>query len=175
MSLPHAIVIVRALATIPICLLVLAGTPVDDVAALVVFVIAALTDAVDGPIARSRGEVTTLGIAIDPLADKILVLGTLSALVARGLAPGWAVGVIGARELVAVFRRAGRVLPARADGKAKTAAQMVACGGLIAAASLRSEGLLLAADAILGLAVALTVLSGVRLIFRASQTRADAR
>src|SRR5207249_4485048 len=76
-----------------------------DLAALALFAIAATTDAVDGPLARARGEVTARGAAIDPLADKILVIGTLSALALRGLAPLWAVTVVVLREVAAVWAR----------------------------------------------------------------------
>jgi CDP-diacylglycerol---glycerol-3-phosphate 3-phosphatidyltransferase len=173
-SLPLAIVVARALATIPICLLLALHAPLADAAALILFAAAAVSDALDGHIARSRHEVTALGAAVDPLADKVLVIGTLTALALRGLAPVWMVVLIGAREAAAVAARAGRSLPASGDGKAKTILQMVACAALIGGAAYGSGALLLGANIVLGFALALTVLSGVRLMVRATQTRADA-
>src|SRR5439155_1664771 len=73
----------------------------DFSAALLVFLAAAATDAVDGPLARRLGGPTALGAALDPLADKVLVVGTLVALASLGIAPAWAVVLILARELVA--------------------------------------------------------------------------
>jgi CDP-diacylglycerol--glycerol-3-phosphate 3-phosphatidyltransferase len=160
--------------TIPICVLLAVRAPLADATALVVFAAAALSDALDGHIARSRHEVTALGAAADPLADKVLVVGTLAALAFRGLAPAWAVALIAAREVAAVGARTGRSLPASGDGKAKTSLQMLACAGLIAAAALTSDAILVGATIVLGLALALTVFSGVRLMVRATQTRADA-
>jgi CDP-diacylglycerol--glycerol-3-phosphate 3-phosphatidyltransferase len=173
-NLPLAIVVARGLATIPVCLLLAVRTPFADAAALVLFAAAAVSDALDGHLARSRHQVTSFGAAADPLADKVLVIGTLTALALRGLAPAWAVALIGLREAAAVAARAGRNLPATGDGKAKTIAQMVSCAGLIGAASYGSEALLVGANIALGFALALTVLSGVRLMVRATQTRAHA-
>ena len=119
---------------------------------------------------------TARGAAIDPLADKILVIGTLSALALRGLAPLWAVTVVVLREVAAVWARsrAERTLPATADGKLKTILQMMSTAGLIAAAALGGALWRTAAEALLDVTVALTVVSGVRLMLRATQTRADA-
>src|SRR5439155_1317443 len=109
----------------------------DVFAALLVFLAAAATDAVDGPLARRRGGPTALGAALDPLADKVLVVGTLVALALRGIAPAWAVVLILARELVAVELRArsSQVLGASFDGKVKTVLQVAASAALLARAA----------------------------------------
>ena len=65
---------------------------------IVLFLIAALTDIVDGQIARRRNQVSTLGKFLDPIADKLLVSAALIVLVERHLAPSWAVVVILGRE-----------------------------------------------------------------------------
>ena len=113
---------------------------------------------------------TPLGAAIDPLADKILIVGTLAALAVRGLVPLWATGIVLAREVVAleVRARATRPLPATVDGKAKTILQAAAVSALIASAAAPSAPLAIAANMLLLAAVALTVLSGVRLVRRAA-------
>ncbi len=171
MTLPNVLSAARALLVIPAIGLIAIG---DARLALFVFVMAAATDAVDGPLARRRG-VTAFGAALDPLADKILVVGTLTALALRGMAPAWAVVLILARELVAIEirARAPQTLAASADGKAKTVLQVAAIALLLATAAWPAAGLTTAANALLLAATALTVLSGVRLVLRARQTTAD--
>jgi CDP-diacylglycerol--glycerol-3-phosphate 3-phosphatidyltransferase len=171
MTLPNALTAARALLVIPVIGLIALG---DASLALLVFGAAAATDALDGPLARRRGT-TALGAALDPLADKILVVGTLAALALQGIAPAWAVVLIFARELVAIEVRARTLhaLSASPDGKAKTVLQVAAVGLLLAAAAWPAAGLATAANALLVAATALTVLSGVRLVLRAKQTTAD--
>jgi CDP-diacylglycerol--glycerol-3-phosphate 3-phosphatidyltransferase len=127
-SLADTLAIARALAVVPI---VWAIANDQHGLALTIFLAAAATDALDGWIARRRGT-TALGALIDPLADKVLVVGALIALSAIGV--GWPVTVVavatGARELlVAVARvrafRRGTALPADTLAKAKTVAQLV--------------------------------------------------
>ena len=172
MTIPNALTAARALLVIPVIGLIAGG---DPSLALLVFLGAAATDALDGPLARRRGGSTALGAALDPLADKILVVGTLAALVVRGVAPAWAVVLIFARELVAIEVRARAHDPVGAtfDGKAKTVLQVTSIALLLAAAAWPAAGLTTAANAVLVAATALTVLSGVRLVLRAKQTTAD--
>jgi CDP-diacylglycerol--glycerol-3-phosphate 3-phosphatidyltransferase len=99
--------------------------------AFFIFVVASLTDWLDGAIARSRNLVTDLGKLLDPLADKVLVLGALVALVERGVAPMWMVVVIMAREfLISGLRQIAaskqKILAAERIGKHKTISQIVA-------------------------------------------------
>ena len=72
--------------------------PYGSIIATVVFIIASLTDQLDGHIARSRNQITNFGKFMDPLADKLLVTAALVSLVELNLVPGWAVVVILARE-----------------------------------------------------------------------------
>jgi CDP-diacylglycerol--glycerol-3-phosphate 3-phosphatidyltransferase len=172
-TIANALTAARAVLVIPVVGLIAIG---DLSFALLLFLGAAATDALDGPLARRYGRPTALGAALDPLADKVLVVGTLAALTLRGLAPGWAVVLIFARELFAIELRA-RVLHAvgaGADGKVKMVLQVAAAALLLAAAAWPSAGLGAAAQAVLLAAAALTVLSGVRLVLRARQTTAHA-
>ena len=172
MTLANALSVTRGVLVIPVIGLIATG---DPSLALLVFLGAAATDALDGPIARRRGA-TAFGAALDPLADKILVVGALAALALRGMAPAWAVALIFARELIAieVRARAPHAVGATADGKAKTVLQVAAIALLLAAATWPAAGLAAAANALLVAATTLTVLSGVRLVLRAKQTTADA-
>ncbi|TME32234.1 MAG: hypothetical protein E6I66_05855 [Chloroflexi bacterium] len=171
MTLPNALSAARAVLVIPVIGLIATG---DASLALLVFLGAAATDALDGPLARRRGA-TAFGAALDPFADKILVVGTLAALAIRGIAPAWAIVLILARELVAieVRARAPQAIGAGADGKAKTVLQVTAIAMLLATAAWPAAGLATAANALLVAATTLTLLSGVRLVLRAKQTTAD--
>jgi CDP-diacylglycerol--glycerol-3-phosphate 3-phosphatidyltransferase len=96
-----------------------------------IFLLAVLTDYLDGFFARRRNEVTRLGILLDPLADKLLTAAAFLSLVEMGLVPAWAVMIVLARELVVTGLRnvaAGRGILIRASalGKAKMVAQVVA-------------------------------------------------
>lgn len=109
------------------------------------FAVAMATDWFDGRVARSRGRASALGSLLDPIADKILVLAVLVMLVDAGVAPGWMVVAIVARELLvsglrlAALER-GVVIHARDLGKLKTWAQAVAAGvGGLAAAGAWSD------------------------------------
>jgi CDP-diacylglycerol--glycerol-3-phosphate 3-phosphatidyltransferase len=104
---------------------------VGDIMAGSVFIVASITDAVDGYVARKRGIVTDLGKFIDPLADKILVVAALISLVELGRLQAWMVMIIVAREFIVsgvrmVAAARGVVIHASAGGKAKTLSQIIA-------------------------------------------------
>lgn len=99
---------------------------------LVVWVVLASTDFLDGWVARREGP-TTSGAFLDPLADKALVLGALAALAASGRVGWWPVALIAGREVAmslwrSVLSRQGVSVPARPLAKAKTATQDLAIG-----------------------------------------------
>ncbi len=99
--------------------------------AAAIFTIAAITDTLDGYIARSRNQITKLGKFMDPLADKLLVTAALVSLVQMGKLPAWIVVIIISREytisiLRAVAASEGVVIAASWWGKLKTIAQIVA-------------------------------------------------
>ena len=102
-----------------------------DYLALVIFIVASLTDMLDGKIARARNLVTNFGKIMDPLADKILVYSALCLFVENGTIPGWTLIIILAREFVVSGMRTvaaseGIVIAAAMSGKIKTVLQMVA-------------------------------------------------
>ena len=122
MNLPNKLTLLRIL-LIPVCLLLWAlGQPYFSAA---VFALAALTDFLDGYLARRDGLVTVFGKFLDPVADKLLVLTAMIMLAEKGLLPAWAAVVVAARELavdglrlVAVGK--GTVIAAGWLGKIKT-------------------------------------------------------
>ncbi|HCL78765.1 MAG TPA: CDP-diacylglycerol--glycerol-3-phosphate 3-phosphatidyltransferase [Synergistaceae bacterium] len=107
-----------------------------DILAGAVFILAALTDTADGYIARKKGMVTNLGKFIDPIADKILVMAALIALVELHRVPAWIVVIILSRDLIVtgvrmVAAAEGVVIAASRGGKIKTVFQIIAIAMLI--------------------------------------------
>lgn len=109
---------------------------------LVVFLLAAATDWLDGYLARRLNQITDLGKFLDPLVDKLLVMAPLLALVERGMVPAWGVFLILARELTIAGWRVSPALQsgnaiqgANQWGKLKTISQMAAIALLIAPVS----------------------------------------
>ena len=98
----------------------------------IIFIIASITDKLDGYIARSRNQVTTFGKFLDPLADKILVLSALVILVEYGKIPSWIPIIVLAREFIVsgyrliAVEKGGKVVAASVWGKLKTVTQMIA-------------------------------------------------
>ena len=108
------------------------GISITNLVIDLIFIIASITDKLDGYIARSRNQVTTFGKFLDPLADKILVISALIILVEYGKIPSWIPIIVLAREfivsgyrLVAV-EKGGKVIAASIWGKLKTVTQMIA-------------------------------------------------
>ena len=106
-----------------------------------IYLLASLTDFLDGWLARRRNQVTTLGTLLDPIADKLLMSAAAISLVEMGLAPAWMVVVIIGREFIvsglrSVLATQGIAMPASSWGKSKTVAQAVAIVLLILTNSL---------------------------------------
>ena len=132
---PANVVTVVRIACIPVLVLLMLlpwGAPnAQAVTCLVVFALISLTDSLDGYLARSRNEVTTFGKFMDPIADKLLVMAAMLALVELGTLPAWVPLVIVSREFLVsglrmVAASAGVVIAASNIGKAKTLTTMVA-------------------------------------------------
>lgn len=147
-----------------------------------VFVVLAVTDSVDGYLARSRNEVTTFGKFLDPLADKLLVTAALLALVELQVLPSWVAFIIIAREFIVsglrmVASAEGLVIAASWYGKVKTVVQIVAIVMFLvkdteAIASLGVQVVAVfnaASWAVMGAAVVLTILSMVDYFRHASK------
>ncbi len=159
-NVPNTLTLLRILAVPVIVVALLGETPHGDTLAAVVFALAALTDSVDGYIARSRGSVTRFGKLMDPVADKLLIVAALVALVSLGRLAAWIAMVIIAREVAVTVLRAvalqeGVVIAASWLGKAKTFLQVAAVFALIMA-----DPSPWAVDALVYAAVAATVISG---------------
>lgn len=108
------------------------GIPITFLIINLIFIIASITDKLDGYIARSRNQVTTFGKFLDPIADKILVLSALIMLVEFAKLPAWIPIIVAVREfIVSGYRlveveQGGKVIAASIWGKIKTVTQMIA-------------------------------------------------
>jgi CDP-diacylglycerol---glycerol-3-phosphate 3-phosphatidyltransferase len=135
-NLPNLLTMGRV-AIIPVVLWLLGrGTPKDCAWAAIVYSAAAITDLLDGYLARRMNVVSVLGKFLDPLADKLLVMASLVWMVPMGRIPEWAVVLLLAREISVTALRSiasseGVVIAAGEGGKSKTALQMIGIVALI--------------------------------------------
>lgn len=171
MNLPIGLTITRIVAVPLLIVFLISSSRVHALIAAAIFVGAAITDWADGFFARRRNEVTTLGTLLDPIADKLLVAAALVSLLQIGNVAAWIVVVIIGRELAVTGLRAvaagvGVIVPASRMGKWKTVSQYVAITLLIAEKGFGAPDFHLAASLVLGIAVALTVVSAVDYFYR---------
>ncbi len=170
----------------PLVLLILINQPVTYAVATALFFLVAMTDTIDGRLARRYNLVSTLGVFLDLTADKMLVSGLLIALVEVHLVPSWIVIIIVAREFLVTGMRslaasAGKVIPAGRLGKMKTFLTLIATGGIMLGMAFGATSrlslfpphfapwsqlnfgdlLLFAADIVMIFALILTVLSAI--------------
>jgi CDP-diacylglycerol--glycerol-3-phosphate 3-phosphatidyltransferase len=161
-NVPNVLTVLRILLVPVLVVALLDETPNGDLLAAIVFVVASLTDLLDGWLARTRNAITTFGKLMDPIADKLLIVAALVALVSLDRLAAWVAMVIIAREFaVTALRMAatqqGVVMQASMFGKAKTCLQIAAVLALIAAGDTSA----LWVDLLVYVTVAVTVLSGV--------------
>jgi CDP-diacylglycerol--glycerol-3-phosphate 3-phosphatidyltransferase len=168
LNVPNALTVVRILLVPVLVVALLEKTGDGDLLAAIVFAVASATDAIDGYLARARGSITTFGKLMDPIADKLLIVAALIALVSLGRLDAWVAMVVIAREFavtvlrVAVGTQQGMVISASWLGKLKTVVQVAMVMALIiAGAGPRPLGVSLLVYA----AVLITVLSGADYFF----------
>lgn len=140
------------------------GIPLTYLIIDLIFILASLTDKLDGYIARSRNQITTFGKFLDPIADKILVIVAMLILVEAGRLPAWIPAIVVIREfivsgyrLVAV-EKSGKVIAASIWGKIKTATQMV--GLTVAFVDVNSFGAIFTGN-LTGLALGINLITTV--------------
>jgi CDP-diacylglycerol--glycerol-3-phosphate 3-phosphatidyltransferase len=165
----NLITIARLILTVP--LIVMVVDTGASWAAVVLWILLCITDGIDGHLARRQGT-TRSGAFLDPLADKVLVLGVMFALVANGTFWWVPVGIIAVRELgIQGFRtywgKQGLAVPASGMAKTKTVVQEIAVGfGLL---PLTADDHTWVANAFLAVAVVLTVWSGIQYLQEGSR------
>jgi CDP-diacylglycerol--glycerol-3-phosphate 3-phosphatidyltransferase len=130
-NLPNGLTISRIFLVPLLVVVLLTRTERWELIGGIIFAVAALTDWLDGYLARKRGQVTTLGIMLDPIADKLLISAAFISLVQMQLAPAWMVVIIVGREFAVMGLRSiaiaqGVTIPASILGKGKMTTQVVA-------------------------------------------------
>jgi CDP-diacylglycerol--glycerol-3-phosphate 3-phosphatidyltransferase len=177
MNLPNKLTMFRVI-LIPffVVFMLVQITPCDKWIALAIFIVASLTDLLDGKIARKYNLVTNFGKFMDPLADKLLVCSALICLVALARIPAWIVIVIIAREfIISGFRLIasdnGVVIAASYWGKFKTTFQMVMICLMIA----DIEAISLLTDIVMWAALVLTVVSLVDYLVKNKDVMKDTK
>ena len=169
LNLPNQLTLLRLL-LVPVIAVALVIRFTDHYQiAVIVYALAALTDTLDGRLARSRHQVTELGKFLDPLVDKIMVITVLVALVEKSLLAAWVVVVVFAREFVITGLRSvaaaqGVVISASTWGKTKTLTQNIMIGLIILAQPY--PVLSTPATVFVYIAVVATVLSGLDYLWR---------
>ena len=139
MNLPNKLTVFRVILVFVILIISLInmqgtilGIPINMFIIDIIFIIASITDKLDGYIARSTNQITTFGKFLDPIADKILVIATMVMFVEMGRLPAWIPIIVIFREfLVSGYRliaveNSGKVVAANIWGKLKTVTQMIA-------------------------------------------------
>jgi CDP-diacylglycerol---glycerol-3-phosphate 3-phosphatidyltransferase len=162
-NLPNALSVIRIF-LVPVLVVFLIAVPRPyNLTAAAVFLAAALTDWLDGRIARRTRQVTTLGKLLDPIADKLLISASLISLVQVGRAPAWMVVLVVGRDLAITGLRAiaaaqNVVIQASDFGKATMTAEVIAVTLLILSTPTQAIPL---GQAVLLVATLLSVISGV--------------
>ncbi len=188
MNLPNKLTIFRVILIVPFVVLLLGGfhkwnwftaifggiMEYVDYIALAIFIIASLTDLLDGKIARKYNLVTNFGKFMDPLADKLLVSAALIALIEMGRIPSWVVIIIISREFIingfrTIAADNGVVIAASYWGKFKTTFQMIMVCLMIA----NIKALALLTDIVMWIALVLTVVSLVDYLWKNKDVMKD--
>ena len=153
------------------------GIDYGTIVATIVFIVASITDQLDGHIARSRNQITTFGKFMDPLADKLLVTAVFVCLVQIGMIPAWSVIIILSREFAVSGLRSiaasnGLVIAASWWGKIKTVTQMLAILLFLLTVNIMTigntnllvnffPGFLVASNIVFYICVVITIISGI--------------
>jgi CDP-diacylglycerol--glycerol-3-phosphate 3-phosphatidyltransferase len=174
LNLPNTLTLVRILLVPVLIAALLASTAKGDIAAAAVFVVASLTDALDGWIARRHQKESNFGKLMDPLADKLLICAALISLVSLHRVAAWVAMVIIAREFAVTGLRMvaveqGHVIAASWLGKLKTACQVAMILVLIIWSSSGAW-----VTALIYVTVAVTVVSGADYFFGLKRIMAEA-
>ena len=171
MNLPNKLTLLR-ICLIPVfVILMLSQVSNFFLISCVIFIIASITDFLDGKIARKYNLVTDFGKFMDPLADKLLVLSALICMIEYDLVAGWMVIIIVARELTVSILRAisadnGKVIAASGGGKIKTTSQMIAIILLLIGANYSNSQIVFVGTIAMYIATIFTLYSGIDYLYK---------
>ena len=171
MNLPNKLTLLR-ICLIPVfVILMLSQVSNFFLISCIVFIIASITDFLDGKIARKYNLVTDFGKFMDPLADKLLVLSALICMIEYDLVAGWMVIIIVARELTVSILRAiaadnGKVIAASGGGKIKTTSQIIAIILLLIGANYSNSQIVFVGTIAMYIATIFTLYSGIDYLYK---------
>ena len=171
MNLPNKLTLLR-ICLIPVfVILMLSKVSNFFLISCIIFIIASITDFLDGKIARKYNLVTDFGKFMDPLADKLLVLSALICMIEYDLVAGWMVIIIVARELTVSILRAiaadnGKVIAASGGGKIKTTSQMIAIILLSIGANYSNSQIVFVGTIAMYIATIFTLYSGIDYLYK---------
>lgn len=179
MNVPTILTILRMIFSVAFMVFVLIPAEWSRITALIIFIVAAITDKVDGHLARKNKQVTDIGAFLDPIADKMLVNLAFLALVYLDIVPIWVFAIILVRDFAVDGLRMnlaknGKTLSASFLGKLKTTTQMAALIILLFNLVLNLAPLTILGDIALYLALALTIISGVNYFIKQTKSKPKA-
>ncbi|MDD2619097.1 MAG: CDP-diacylglycerol--glycerol-3-phosphate 3-phosphatidyltransferase [Syntrophomonadaceae bacterium] len=171
MNVPNSLTLLRIILIPVFVIILMVRMPYGDYFAAAVFIVATLTDSLDGYLARKWKQVTKLGIVLDPIADKLLITAALIILVQLGRIHGWIAIVILGREFAVsglriVKAEEGVIIPASKLGKIKTVSQVIAVLLIILEKAYQPYIPLPLGPWAMYFAVIITILSGVEYFYR---------
>ena len=171
MNLPNKLTLFRIFLIPVFIIIMMLNIPNKFLIACMIFIVASITDAMDGHIARKHNLITDFGKFMDPLADKLLVISALICMIEVDLVSSWMVIIIVARELTVSILRAiaaadGKVIAASGGGKLKTISQMIAIPLLLLGAQFGSNILLSIGNITILIATLLTLYSGWEYLYK---------
>ena len=171
MNLPNKLTLLRILLILVFIIIMMLNITNHYLIACVIFIVASITDALDGYIARKNNLVTDFGKFMDPLADKLLVISALICMIESHLVAGWMVIIIVARELTVSILRAiaaadGKIIAASGGGKIKTISQMLAIIILLLGANSNNNLLLQVGTVFMLIATFFTLYSGADYLYK---------
>ena len=171
MNFPTTLTITRILLVAPVMIFIFIDNLPAEIATIVCFTIASITDKLDGHLARKNKQVTDLGAFLDPLADKMLINLTFLALVVLNIMPLWMFAVILIRDFAVdgmrmIAAKKHITIPANIFGKIKTTVQMITIISILVNRILDFESLTITNNILLYIVVFLTILSGAIYLFK---------
>lgn len=170
-NLPTILTLIRVILVIPLFVLIFFDNLPAKILTLVFFIVASVTDFVDGYLARRNKQVTDLGAFLDPLADKMLVNLTFLALTYQNLVPIWLFAIIIVRDFMVdgvrmMEAKKDITLAASKTGKAKTMVQMITLSLILLNKIIGSEVFTNINFALLIIVLVLTVISGLEYLVK---------
>ncbi len=170
-NLPTILTLIRIFLVIPLFVLIFIDSLPAKIITIICFIVASITDFIDGKLARKNKQVTDLGAFLDPLADKMLINLTLLALCYQNLVPIWMFAIIIVRDFAVdgirmMAAKKGITISASMAGKLKTTVQMIALSLILLNKIILNDVFSIINLVLLSVMLALTIVSGLKYIIK---------